>query len=105
MFNQGNAGVLLPNGDVFEGPNNRLGIFTSDGHTVLRAQPVDGAADPSAPEVLRGIADILGKIWTLPNTVIGLATEIVLAPFAIANGGGFQLGNNSIQLVGLAFGE
>jgi hypothetical protein len=34
-----------------------------------------------------------------------LAAEVVLAPFAIANGGGFQLGNNGIQLVGLPFGE
>jgi len=56
-------------------------------------------------QLFGGVADLIGKIWTLPNTVIGLISDLVLAPFAIANGGGFQPGNNAIQLVGVPFGS
>ncbi len=83
------------------------GLTNADGTPILRALPVD-PSDPSGASSfspLGVVGDILGKIWALPNTVLGLTAEIVFAPFAIAHGGGFQLGNNSIQLVGLPFGN
>lgn len=67
----------------------------------------DGSSpgSPNVGGVIGGIADVLGKVWTLPNSIIGLTAEVLLSPFAIANGGGFQLGNNAIQLVGVPFGD
>jgi hypothetical protein len=50
------------------------------------------------------IADVIGKVWALPNTLLGLAAVAVLAPFAYANGGRFQVGNNAIQLLRIPFG-
>ncbi|MER3448160.1 MAG: hypothetical protein C4291_15670, partial [Candidatus Dadabacteria bacterium] len=67
------------------------------------AQPQLQSAKVQGP--IGGVADLIGKIWTLPNTVVGLVSDLVLAPFAIANGGGFQPGNNAIQLVGVPFGS
>jgi hypothetical protein len=49
------------------------------------------------------VANIIGKIWALPNTIVGLAAEVVLAPFAYANGGRFRVANNAIQLTGIPF--
>jgi RHS repeat-associated protein len=62
-----------------------------------------GSATSSVDNALRVVGDLVGKIWNLPNTIIGLTAELALAPFAYANGGGFQFGNNSIQLVGVPF--
>ena len=62
-----------------------------------------GSATASGFNALTVVVDFIGKIWALPNTVLGLTAQIVLAPFAYANGGGFQLGNNSVQLMGVPF--
>lgn len=62
-----------------------------------------GSSTSPVYNALTIVGDMIGKIWALPNTLLGLAMEAVLAPFAYANGGGFQLGNNAIQLVGVPF--
>jgi len=47
-----------------------------------------------------GIGDIVGKIWALPNTVIGLVIGLASLPF----GGEIHLGNNAIQFTNVPFG-
>ena len=68
------------------------GSFTADGTSILRATAVDGGG---------GIGDFLGKIWALPNTVIGTVIGLASLPF----GGHADLGYNGIVFSNLPFGN
>jgi len=72
------------------------GYDADTGAPVYRAQPADSTVGQGAGI----IGDILGKIWALPNTVIGLVIGIASLPF----GGEIHLGNNAIQFTNVPFG-
>lgn len=101
VFNQGDMGVDLGNGMVYGGPANRNGL-SLDGKPVLPAQPVTGSGPnaPAASNVFGAIGDVIGKIWALPNTLIGLAIGIASLPF----GGEIHFDNNAIQFTNVPFG-
>jgi RHS repeat-associated protein len=69
------------------------------------ATQVSGGSNPdgntSVPPILHAIGDIIGKIWALPNTVLGLAVGIASLPF----GGEIHFGNNAIQFTNVPFGH
>ena len=74
-----------------------------DGDTnspIYRAQGADRRGIFSNP-----IVDILGKIWALPNTALGIAVAIIMASIALINGGGISFGNNGLQVYGLPFAD
>src|SRR5713101_8831134 len=89
-------GITQFNGTVFGGPANRNG-FSLNGHPILRALPVDESSGPSRSNSFNPfgvIGDVIGKIWTLPNDVIGLG--LGLAGWALG-GDAPTLGYNAIQ--------
>lgn len=95
------GGIIVPR-PILKATDAHTGLYSNEarrGASNLRA-----LGGPLG-QLIGGVADLLGKIWALPMTTIGLAFQIVQAPFAIANGGGFQLENNAIQLVGSPFGK
>jgi hypothetical protein len=49
------------------------------------------------------IGDLLGKIWNLANTALGLAIGVVTLPITLATGGHIELGYNAIEFVGSPF--
>lgn len=48
---------------------------------------------PGAGQVLLGLADVLGKFWNLPNSLIGFALGYVALRF----GGAVQVGHNALE--------
>jgi hypothetical protein len=61
-----------------------------------------GSATSPVDNALRVVGDVIGKIWALPNTVLGLAIGISSLPF-----GGQFIGwhDNAFQFVNLPFGK
>jgi RHS repeat-associated protein len=78
-------------------------LKATDAHTGLYG---NGSAPGTANlgSIGNGIGDLIGKIWNLPNDVIGLALGLLTLPFDLANGGGIQLGSNAIQFTGFPIG-
>jgi len=78
-------------------------LKATDAHTGLYSNGLaPGAANLGGPigGVLGGIADLVGKIWNIPNDIIGLAIGLASLPF----GGEISFGENAIQFTDVPFG-
>ena len=75
-------------GNTGEGFHHALS--PSSGTPAYGAERAGATATPTEPGWMLGL---LGKIWTLPNTAIGLAIGLLALPFGARPG----LGNNAIE--------
>src|SRR5581483_4624029 len=89
------GGIAIPQ-PILKATDARTGLYANGSRP---GSANLGALGGPLGQLIGGVADLLGKIWNIPNDIIGLAVGLVSLPF----GGHIELGYNAIEFVGSPF--
>jgi hypothetical protein len=83
------------------GANRDTQTSASSGERVIGSGLESGEGPSLGQRLMRGALDIVGKVWALPNTIVGTVVGLAGVPF----GATISFGNNGIQFEHYPWGE